>query len=324
MITLRPTKLGQAPQYTWNDAVIAYLEDREAIASIETTKIHLRWLDPHLSGELLVNIDRDRIDAIERAKRAEPVMVRTRKGPKPTGKTVAASTVRRVGGVIIAVLNHAAERGWIARAPTRKRKKSVAKRIRWLSQAEAGRLLMQLPAHLAAMAQFSLETGLRRANVTGLQWSQVDLVRRVAWIHPDQAKARKAITVPLSETAVEVLRQQLAKKRKPEHLESVFVYKGTPIHQTTTEAWRKALKRAHIKDFRWHDLRHTWASWHVQRGTPLQVLKELGGWETMEMVQRYAHLSADHLAQWVAPHTSIAEVIELPPPATRENVRRAG
>jgi integrase len=50
-----------------------------------------------------------------------------------------------------------------------------------------------LPEHLAAMASFSLSTGLRAANVTGLQWTQVDLIRRVAWIHPDQAKARRAI-----------------------------------------------------------------------------------------------------------------------------------
>ena len=58
-------------------------------------------------------------------------------------------------------------------------------------------LLSCLPEHLADMAAFTLATGLRRANVTGLQWSQVDLVRRLAWIHPDQAKARKAIPVPL-------------------------------------------------------------------------------------------------------------------------------
>ena len=51
-------------------------------------------------------------------------------------------------------------------------------------------------------------------------------------------------------------------------------------------------------------LRGTWASWHVRRGTPLQVLKGPGGWETMEMVQRYAHLSADHLAHSVAPLTA--------------------
>jgi hypothetical protein len=61
-----------------------------------------------------------------------------------------------------------------------------------------------------------------------------------------------------------------------------------------------------------HDLRHTWASWHVQRGTPLQVRKELGGWETLEIVQRHAHLSADHPAQRAQSHLPVAEVIELP------------
>lgn len=123
----------------------------------------------------------------------------------------------------------------------------------------------------------------------------------MAWVHPDQAKARRAIPVPLSAKAVEILRDQIAKKRPPGYEGYVFVFRGKPVHQTSTKAWRSALKRAGIKDFRWHDLRHTWASWHVQRGTPLHVLKELGGWETMEMVQRYAHLSADHLAERVTP-----------------------
>ena len=61
---------------------------------------------------------------------------------------------------------------------------------------------------------------------------------------------------------------------------------------------RRRLKRAGIEDFRWHDLRHTWASWHVQNGTPLFALQELGGWESPEMVRRYAHLSAEHLAPY--------------------------
>jgi site-specific recombinase XerD len=55
----------------------------------------------------------------------------------------------------------------------------------------------------------------------------------------------------------------------------------------------------------------TWASWHVQRGTPLQVLQELGGWQKLEMVQRYAHLSADHLAQWVHPMTGLPSAQHL-------------
>ena len=122
----------------------------------------------------------------------------------------------------------------------------------------------------------------------------MDLARRCAWIHPDQAKARKPIAVPLSNTAVVVVREQMGK-----HRSFVFTYRGKPVCQVNTKAWRAALKRVGIEDFRWHDLRHTWASWHVQAGTPLTVLQELGGWETAEMVRRYAHLSSDHLAQYV-------------------------
>jgi len=150
-----------------------------------------------------------------------------------------------------------------------------------------------LPEHLAAMASFSLATGLRAANVTGLQWSQVDLVRRVAWVHPDQAKSRRAIPVPLHTGAVLIVRQRLG--THPTH---VFSYRGKPITQVSTKAWYAALETAGIEDFRWHDLRHTWASWHVQAGTPLFALQEMGGWSSAEMVRRYAHLAADHLAPY--------------------------
>ena len=85
------------------------------------------------------------------------------------------------------------------------------RRIRWLTHEEAERLIRELPEHLAEMARFSLATGLRKANVTGLEWSQVNLQRRIAWIHPDQAKARKAIGIPLNAEAILVLRTQVGK-----------------------------------------------------------------------------------------------------------------
>jgi len=74
------------------------------------------------------------------------------------------------------------------------------------------------------MVQSSWETGLRQANVTGLQWSQVDLVRRCAWVHLDQTTARKVIAVPLSNAAVLVLWEQIGK-----HQSHVFSYRGKPI-----------------------------------------------------------------------------------------------
>ncbi|MNV97397.1 site-specific tyrosine recombinase XerC [compost metagenome] len=62
-------------------------------------------------------------------------------------------------------------------------------------------------------------------------------------------------------------------------------------------AWNTGKRRAGIADFRFHDLRHTWASWLIQAGVPLSVLQEMGGWESIEMVRRYAHLAASHLTE---------------------------
>lgn len=139
---------------------------------------------------------------------------------------------------------------------------------------------------------FALSTGLRQSNVINLEWNQVDLERKAAWIHPDQAKARKAIHVPLNSVAITVLLRQVGK-----HQSRVFTFRRNPIAWVNTRAWKLALKRAGIENFRWHDLRHTWASWLAQQGTPMNVLQELGGWESEEMVRRYAHLSKPQLMQ---------------------------
>jgi integrase len=204
------------------------------------------------------------------------------------------ATVNRTMALVRAILRKCAnEWEWLDRSPSARMLKESRRRIRFLTREEAQTLLAELPEHLAAMATFSLATGLRRANVTGLQWTQVDVVRRLAWIHPDQAKARRAIAVPLNAEAVDLLG-----KRVGTHPTHVFSFQGKPIAQVSTMAWYAALKRAGISDFRWHDLRHTWASWHVQSGTPLFALQELGGWESPEMVRRYAHLAAEHLAPY--------------------------
>jgi integrase len=273
----RLAKLGEKPRHTWNDAVVRWLKESSHKATIGNDKIHLRWLDRFLGGKYLDTISRSLIDRITDAKLAEGV---------------SNATVNRVLEVLRAILRRSVnDWEWLDRAPQIRMLKEPTRRIRFLDYAQAQRLLNCLPAHLADMAAFTLATGLRRANVTGLQWSQVDMVRRLAWIHPDQAKARKAIAVPLNAEAVAVIRRWLGK-----HPTHVFSFRGKPIGQVSTKAWYEALERAQIHDFRWHDLRHTWASWHVQNGTPLYALQELGGWESPEMVRRYAHFTAEHLA----------------------------
>ena len=74
--------------------------------------------------------------------------------------------------------------------------------------------------------------------------------------------------------------------------------------------FKRALRRVGITDFRFHDLRHTWASWHVTNGTSLQELMELGGWKSYEMVLRYAHLAPDHLSHAAARIERTLEIVE--------------
>lgn len=195
--------------------------------------------------------------------------------------------------VLRGILRMAADLEWLDKVPKITMFREPPKRVRWLKPDDADWLVGKLPEHLAEMARFTLATGLRESNVTGLAWGQVDMSRRCAWIHADQAKARKAITVPLNEEAMAVLERQMGK-----HPTRVFTHQGKGISKANTKAWRKALDRAGIQDFRWHDLRRTWASWHVQAGTPLPVLQELGGWQSYEMVLRYAHLAPGHLAEY--------------------------
>ena len=102
----------------------------------------------------------------------------------------------------------------------------------------------------------------------GLQWNQVDPAQRMAWIHTDQAKARQAIAVPLNDMAMSVLTAESGK-----HSTRVFTYKGNPIKQVNTKAWRQAVKDVGLKDFRWHDLRHTQASWLAMKGATLAELR---------------------------------------------------
>ena len=275
----RITNLGEKPKRLWEEAVVRWLNETSHKTSHDDDVYQLRWMDPHLKGKTLDEINRDVIDSL----------VATRKKDN-----VSNATVNRILALLRAILRRAEyEWEWLDRAPRVRLLPEPKRRIRWLTHADAERLLDELPRHLKAMARFSLATGLRQGNVKGLRWSQVDLDRKIAWIHPDQAKARRAIAVPLNADAMEVLMEQQGR-----HDDYVFTYGKSPIKQVNTKAWRHALQRVGIEDFRWHDLRHTWASWHVQNGTPLHVLQELGGWETVDMVRRYAHFSAEHTAHY--------------------------
>lgn len=256
---------------TWAEASTLWLQETAHKRSHRDDKAKLKWIGPLWANRPLSTIDRDTIKSLGLLKLQDST----------------ASTVNRYLSLIRAILRRAAhEWEWIDKAPHVRLYPEPSRRVRWLTPDQARTLLDELPDHQVHPMLFALSTGLRQKNVLSLRWSQIDLKRRVAWLYADQVKNGEDLHISLNDMAMSVLYA-----RRYIHSEWVFTYQGKPLERVTTRAWYKALKRAGIENFRWHDLRHTWASWLVQRGVPLYAVQEMGGWKTASMVRRYAHLA---------------------------------
>jgi len=279
----RVQKLGHKPKYSWDEAGCKWLAETDHKRTHLEDARKLLWLQQFLRGRILSEITREDIAAIGDHKRKQS------SGP----------TANRYLALIRAILRKAAfDWEWIDKAPRVRLYKETKRRVRWITPDQAKILLTELPPHQRDITMFALATGLRQSNVVRLTWEQVDLLRQTAWIHGDTAKGKEDIHISLSQLAVNVLQRQLGK-----HPECVFTYAGKPIGQVNTKAWRRALQRAGIENFRWHDLRHTWASWLIQNGTPIYDLQEMGGWQSSSMVRRYAHLAPAQMKR----HAAIVE-----------------
>lgn len=285
----RVEKIGEKPRRSWKEAVVRWLGESQQKKSLSQDKRRLKLLHRWVGGLYLDQIDRELVETIKSERAGQ--YKRNSQG-EDTESLVSHAEVNRLLALLRTILRAACyDWEWIERVPKVKLFKEDKRRVRWLTYEEAAKLLEQLPSHLRAAARFSLATGLREQNVLGLEWSQVDLDRRVAWIHAGDTKSGLALAVPLNDEAIQVVSDQCFK-----HGKYVFTYSGNRVQRANNSAWRAALARAGLTDFRWHDLRHTWASWHIQNGTPLNTLQELGGWESVEMVRRYAHLAPENLA----------------------------
>lgn len=268
-------RLGVKPRFDWQQAAERWILETKHKATHGDDIAKLRWLHPYLGDKHLDEVDRTLIDRIKFDRE----------------KLATAGTTNRYLALIRAILRRACnEWEWTERVPKFKLFREAEGRVRSLTVAEFERLLKELPEHLSDMAVFSVATGLRQANVKGLEWQYVDLDLRHAWIPGSKHKNGKPHSVPLNEMALSALRKQIGK-----HGTRVFTFRGEPIVQVNTKAWTSALKRAGIENFKWHDLRHTFATWHRQAGTPTHELQRLGGWKTGAMVERYAHVAPEAL-----------------------------
>lgn len=170
---------------------------------------------------------------------------------------------------------------------------------KWL----AARKLDPLPAiteddyadHMTPMVLLSLNTGIRRGELFNLKWAAVDLVRQVMTIEGAGAKTSETRHVPLNPEALAVLEKWGRRPRL------VYVFPGRDGKRMTDvkTAWQSILKAAGVSGFRWHDMRHDFASRLVMAGVPLNTVRELLGHSDIKMTLRYAHLAPSSMASAV-------------------------
>ena len=185
-------------------------------------------------------------------------------------KPLANATKNRYRSFIMRAFSMAYKSGWIDRTPHVPSMREPKVRVRWIEKHQARILIDNLRSDwMKAVCSFALLTGARKGRYF-LRWANVDLRRKVAVIAAEDAKSGKAGPLPLNDEAVEILRNM------PRDCEYPFAYRGRKADQISRSEFATALRKSGIEDFRFHDLRHTWASWHVQNGTPLMTLKELG------------------------------------------------
>lgn len=164
-----------------------------------------------------------------------------------------------------------------------------------MTEDEEGRLLDVLPGHFKPLVVLAIHTGLRRGELINLHWDNIDF--RTGTLTIKRSKHGESRHVPLNRVAVETL---ITMKRERKVL-APFIFTtetGKYLHNFE-RTWLTAVKKAGIEGFRFHDLRHTFASRLAMKGRPLRTIQELMGHKTITMTLRYAHLSPGYLREAV-------------------------
>jgi len=224
-------------------------------------------------------------------------------GGSISGKPLGPATRNRYLEILSHVCTKAKEWGWLAKNPVLelRMEREPPGRVRYLTDEERHRLLAEAQKsqdeRLYPLILVALSTGARQDELLSLRWGDIDLERRVAVLQKTKNRERRAL--PLHGKALEVLEERLKVRRRDTDL-VFWPLEGRPPATGRTSApfpvyaWQKARRDAQIEDFRWHDLRHTSASYLAMSGAMLHELADVLGHKTLAMVKRYAHLTEQH------------------------------
>jgi len=275
----------------YRETVLADVKAR----SRHTREQHLNYFAEAFAGLTLAQVTPDRVAE------ARDKLASTKFGRGKTKKSRSGATVNRY----LATLSHlfsVAQREWrlVDRNPVREisRKKENKGRVRYLSDEEREALLEACGTSewppLNALVTLAISTGARRGELLGLTWDRVDLKKGRATVL--DTKIGEPRVLPLVGKSLDALRA--LKLQGSAHSPFVFPHpngRPEPLYWFDSY-WLEALKVAGIDEFRFHDLRHTCASYLAQRGASTLEIADVLGHKSLAMVRRYSHLAVDHKA----------------------------
>ena len=272
-------------QLTFNDLAQKYVENYGNQRAFMTSKRYLLDVVAGYFGTLrLSQITYLDLETYRNRRKATPA-----RGNKPRTD----ASVNREMALLSHMLGKGVEWGMLETSPFKKGKRLMFKennhRLRFLSEPEIEALLKACTPHLRPIIETALLSGMRRGELLSLKWEQI----RNGFIYLTETKSGKARQIPINVRLAEVFKEV----RRKNHLKSEYVFcdsQGRRFYEVK-RSFTSACRRAGVEDFRFHDLRHTFASRLVMRGASLRAVQELLGHADLKMTMRYAHLSQEHL-----------------------------
>ncbi len=279
---------ADALRRTVTDAIVRFNKTHLAgLRSAGNRRIQLRWWRERIGETLLCQV-------------TPPMIAELR--DELTEERLAATVNRYVAALSRIFSLACSDWGWADHNPCRsvRRLKEPRGRVRFLSEDECQQLLeacLNRSRDLYLAVVLALSTGARQMEIWGLRWSQVDFQHKRIIL--TETKTEEIRSLSLQDHALELMRERSRVRRLD--TDRVFPSRKNPEKPFNFRVpFRDTLASAGIKDFRWHDLRHTAASYFAMSGATDRELQEFGGWKSPEMVRRYAHLMEQHMAGKVA------------------------
>lgn len=291
---------NEATKHTLSDAIDRYLKEFTQQRDRRERERHLKWWSEQLGHLTLSQVTPAAISECKSTLVTGSYARSSQDGAKRFKRSPA--SVNRYLSSLSHLLSVAdKEWQWISKNPMPRvaKLKEPRGRVRFLSDEERAALLKECREsrnrHLYPAVMLALVTGARRNELLTLRWADIDAKRRVAIVHETKNGERRVL--PLATPAWAALEDH--GKVRILGAELVFPSHDGKKPANIEEAWRAALKRANLKDFKFHDLRHSCASYLAMNGATPGEIAEILGHRTLQMVKRYAHLSEKHVSSVV-------------------------